>query len=265
MGFGRTKISSSFIFGGEVRMGILETKNLNLNINGKQILSDINIDIWEGHVHAIVGPNGAGKSTLASTIMGLEGYRDLSGKIFFKDKDISNLSIDKRARLGITFGWQEPARYEGLSVHDFILSSKKEKDDKKAEKALSQVGLNPKEYLYRSVDKTLSGGERKKIELASILSMDPDLIMLDEPDSGIDVSTLEKMFEVIKKLKNNGTTVILITHSLSVLRQSEHAFLMCHGEIIQKAVSEKIIPYFENKCIPCPHKNEPDDVVNLDE
>jgi len=244
-------------------MGILKIKDLSLKIDGKQILSNVSIDIWKGHVHAIVGPNGAGKSTLASTIMGLEGYHDISGKIFFKDKDITKMSIDKRAKLGITFGWQEPARYEGLSVLDFVLSSKKTKDIKIAKKSLKKVGLNPKEYLHRAVDKTLSGGERKKIELASILSMDPDLIMLDEPDSGIDVSTLEKMFEVIKELKRKGTTIVLITHSLAVLRQAEHAFLMCHGEIIQKAVAEKIIPYFENKCIPCPHKNEPDETVVL--
>lgn len=244
-------------------MNILEIKDLSLKINDKQILKNINLDIWKGHVHAIVGPNGAGKSTLASTIMGLEGYHDTEGKIFFKEKDITNLSIDKRAKLGVTFGWQEPARYEGLSVLDFVLSSLKDKDEKIAERVLKQVGLNSKEYLSRAVDKTLSGGERKKIELASILAMDPDLVMLDEPDSGIDVGTLEKMFEVIKDLKKKGKTIVLITHSLAVLRQTEHAFLMCHGEIIQKAVSEKIIPYFENKCIPCPHKNEPDTEVNL--
>jgi len=245
-------------------MGILEIKNLNLNINGKQILSDVNIDVWKGHVHAIVGPNGAGKSTLASVIMGLEGYRNITGEIYFKGKKINDMTIDERARMGISFGWQEPARYEGLTIKEFILSSLKEKDDKIANKVLKKVGLEPNDYLNRAVDTTLSGGERKKIELASILAMDPDLILLDEPDSGIDIGTLEKMFEVIKQLKKKGATVIFITHSLAVLRQSEHAFLMCHGEIIQKAVSKKIIPYFEEKCIPCPHKNNPDNVVTLD-
>ena len=217
-------------------MDIIKIKDLSLKINDKKILNNVNINIWKGHVHAIVGPNGAGKSTLASTIMGLEGYRKISGEIFFKNKKLNDLSIDKRARLGISFGWQEPARYEGLSVFDFILASQKNKDKKIAEKVLKKVGLEPKDYLYRSVDTTLSGGERKKVELASILVMDPDLILLDEPDSGIDVGTLEKMFEVIKELKKKGTTIILITHSLAVLRQSEHAFLMCHGEIIKKAV-----------------------------
>lgn len=142
-------------------MGILEIKNLSLTLNGKQILRNVNMNIWEGHVHAIVGPNGAGKSTLASTIMGLEGYRDIKGKIVFNGLEINDLTTDERARKGITFGWQEPARYEGLLVKDFVLASSKKKDERIAEEALIQVGLEPGDYLTRAVDKTLSGGERK--------------------------------------------------------------------------------------------------------
>lgn len=238
-------------------MGLLEIKNLNLKIDNKQILSNLSIDIWKGNIHAIVGPNGAGKSTLASAIMGLSNYRDITGKIFFKEKEIQNLDINKRALMGMSFAWQEPARYEGLKVQDFLLAGSKEKSLEYVSKKLEQMGLNPKDYLTRSLDETLSGGERKKIELASIIAMDPDLIILDEPDSGIDISSLEKIFEVIKELKKKGTTIILITHSLAVLRQAEHAFLMCHGKIVEKGRAEKIIPYFEDKCIPCPHKNEP--------
>jgi Fe-S cluster assembly ATP-binding protein len=247
-------------------MGILEIKNLRLKINNKKILSSLNLDIWKGHVHAIVGPNGAGKSTLASAIMGLSDYRDITGKIFFEGKEIQDLDIDKRANLGMSFAWQEPARYEGLKVRDFLMAGSKIKDEDYISEKLNRMGLDCKDYLDRAVDETLSGGERKKIELASIMAMDPDFIMLDEPDSGIDVATLEKIFEVIKELKDKGTTVLLITHSLAVLRQAEHAFLMCHGEIIEKGKAEKIIPYFENKCIPCPHKNEPDEGgIKLDE
>ena len=244
-------------------MGILEISKLSLSLNGKKILRNVSMDIWKGHIHAIVGPNGAGKSTLASAIMGLEGYRDVQGTIVFNGKLLNDLSIDERARLGISFGWQEPARFEGLLVRDFLGASAKHVDEHILSSCLSQVGLNPSEYLDRAVDKTLSGGERKKVELASILAMDPALIMLDEPDSGIDVATLEKMFEVIQELKNKGTTILLITHSLAVLRQADHAFLLCHGEILEKAVAEKIIPYFEQNCIPCPHKNEPREEVKL--
>ena len=133
----------------------------------------------------------------------------------------------------------------------------KEEDEKTVNDALKQVGLNPDDYLHRAVDTTLSGGERKKVEMASIIAMDPPFIMLDEPDSGIDVGTLQKIGEVIKELKKKGTTILLITHSLAVLRLADHAFLMCDGRIIEKATADKIIPYFENNCIPCDHKNQP--------
>lgn len=238
-------------------MGIVEVKNLSLTLGDRKILNNLNVDFWEGHVHALVGPNGAGKSTLAFTIMGLSGYRDIEGDIIFNGKSIKELDIDKRARQGITLSWQEPARYEGLSVENFVKAAATDKSDDNIKDALAKIGLEPDEYLKRAVDKTLSGGERKKIEVASILAMHPKFVMLDEPDSGIDVASLERIFDAIKFLRGNNSTVILITHSLAVLRQAEHAFLMCGGEIIEKGRVEKIIPYFEGECIPCNHQNEP--------
>jgi Fe-S cluster assembly ATP-binding protein len=244
------------------RMGMLEIKNLNLRINGKHILQDINLDVWKGHIHALVGTNGAGKSTLASAVMGLDGYQDISGDILFNGERINELTIDERARRGITFGWQEPARFEGITVTDFVAAGISKEEKKKKEEiiadALQQVGLRSEDYLLRSVDETLSGGERKKIELASIIAMDPPFIMLDEPDSGIDVATLQRMGEAIQMLKQKGTTILLITHSLAVMKHADHAFLMCDGCILEKNTADKIIPYFENNCLPCDHKNRPD-------
>ncbi len=237
---------------------ILVVQDLSLSLNGKNILTNISMEIWEGYVHAIVGPNGAGKSTFASTVMGLEGYKNHTGSIYFKGKDIGKLTIDERARMGITFGWQEPARYEGLLIQDFLKAAAVDKNSNFIFEQMVKVGLDPDEYANRAVDKTLSGGERKKVELASILVMDPDLILLDEPDSGIDVSTLDKIFEVIKEQRKRNKTIVLITHSLAVLKQADHAFLFCNGEILEKAAASKIIPYFENKCLPCKHKNIPD-------
>ena len=104
-------------------MGLLEIKNLTLELNGKKILDDLSADFWEGHIHAVVGPNGAGKSTLASTIMGLTGYRNFTGDMVFAGQSLRDKGIDERARLGITLGWQEPARYEGLKLKDFIRAS----------------------------------------------------------------------------------------------------------------------------------------------
>ncbi len=240
-------------------MGILELKNINLELGKKQILKNLNIDIWEGHVHAIVGPNGAGKSTLASTIMGLSGYTHYSGDIIYQGENINDLPLNERANKGITLAWQEPARFEGLKVSDFILCSMKEKDMSLAEDALHKVGLNPPDYLNRAVDSSLSGGERKRIELASIYAIQPKIVILDEPDSGIDVAALDHIFELVKIFKEKGITIIAITHSLAVLQQVDHAFLMCNGEIIDKGGIDKIRQYFEGKCLPCQHKNVPDD------
>ncbi|MBN1798751.1 MAG: ABC transporter ATP-binding protein [Spirochaetales bacterium] len=240
-------------------MEVLQLKNVTLTINDNHILHNINIDFWNGYVHAVSGPNGAGKSTLASTIMGLEGYREIQGDIIYQGENINDRSVDERARLGITMAWQDPARYEGLTIKDFLMASAKIKNEDNIRDVLASLSMNPQQYLKRALDKTLSGGERKKIELASILVNEARLVLLDEPDSGIDVESLERIFESIRLLKKRGTTVILITHSLAVLQQADHAFLMCSGEIIDKGEKEKIVKYFENKCIPCPHKNIPDE------
>jgi len=240
-------------------MNILQTKNLTLSLNGIKILDDLSIDIWEGHVHALVGPNGAGKSTLAFTIMGLQGYRNIQGDVIYQGKSINDADLDERARKGITLAWQEPARFEGLKVKDYLRVSSRDKEKKTLEQVLNQVGLDPENYLNRAVDKTLSGGERKKIELASILAMKPKIALLDEPDSGIDVESLEKIFEAVKILKKEGTTVILITHSEAVLEQAEHAFLICCGALQRKGTVDKINRYFGEKCIPCDHKNRPEE------
>ena len=240
-----------------LKMGILEIKNLKLTLDNRVILNNLNIDFWEGHIHAVVGPNGAGKSTLSATIMGLGGYRGFDGDIIFENQSIKNLAVDQRATKGITLAWQEPARFEGLSVEEFIRSSAKDKSDKTIDNALDLVGLEASSYRQRAVDKTLSGGERKKVELASIFAMQPKIAVLDEPDSGIDIESIERIFSVVKLLKEAGTTVILITHSLAVLNQAEHAFLMCHGQIVDKGEISKIRRYFEDKCLACDHQNFP--------
>jgi Fe-S cluster assembly ATP-binding protein len=239
-------------------MNVLEIRDLNLTLGGQHILNKVSMEVWRGHIHALIGPNGAGKSTLASTIMGLPGYREITGEILLDGQPINDLGVDERARLGITLAWQEPARFEGLSIRNFIRAGAKDKSTSRIEYVLEQVALDPKKYMRRAVDKTLSGGERKRVELASILAMEPKFVLLDEPDSGIDVEALDRIFEANESLKAAGATVLQITHSLAVLRHSEHAFLMCNGTLIDKGPVEKIAGYFENKCIPCNHANEPE-------
>ncbi|MGC8737815.1 MAG: ABC transporter ATP-binding protein [Candidatus Hydrogenedens sp.] len=232
---------------------ILTVDDLHLSVQSKKILRGIKMEIWAGHIHAIIGPNGAGKSTLVSAIMGLPGYKPEQGKIYFLGEDITNLLVFERAQRGLTLAWQEPARFEGLSVEKFILTGAKNKCHKRAEEVLEMVGLDPHKYLSRAVDKTLSGGERKRIELASIIAMEPKLILLDEPDSGIDIDALEKIFSLLNQLKKEGITVVAITHSLAVLHQADHAFLMCCGKVLDKGDVNRIASYFQNKCIPCNH------------
>ncbi len=239
-------------------MGFIEIKDLRLVLDGHLILDRVNLDLWERHVHAIAGPNGAGKSTLAFTIMGLDGYRGFEGDILLDGESIRDLPVDERARRGVTLGWQEPARYEGLTVRHFVEVAAKDRSKEAVDEALSKVGLDPERYAARAVDKTLSGGERKKVELASILAMRPRLVMLDEPDSGIDVESLGRIHDAIRVLAAAGSTVLLITHSMEVLGWAEHAFLMCCGNIADKGPAEKVARYFRERCIPCAHANRPE-------
>lgn len=239
-------------------MNLLELKQVSLVKEGKALLRDISVDIWDGYVHAVIGPNGAGKSTLAQTIMGLSGYRDIEGDIRFQGESIKNLSVDERARRGITLVFQEPARFEGLSVVDFILAGAKKKERPVVEEALSIVGLEPARYMGRAVDRTLSGGERKRIELASVYAMQPRLLLMDEPDSGVDIDSIQHIFTVIQKLKEQGTTVLLITHSPDVLKQADHAFLLCAGMVVDKGPMERMYDYFNGKCTPCTHIGFPE-------
>jgi Fe-S cluster assembly ATP-binding protein len=228
---------------------------VTLRRNGREILQHLSIDFWEGHVHALIGPNGAGKSTMAHCIMGLQGYTDFEGDVLFEGQSLKGVPVDERARRGITLAWQEPARFEGLSVDTFIRAGAKDKSLAEARCVLEEVGLAADEYLSRAVDKTLSGGERKWIELAGILAMRPKFTLMDEPDSGIDVDALNHIFDALKMLRQRGTTVVMITHSLTVLRHADHAFRMCSGRLMDKGSVNKIAGYFEQKCVPCKYQD----------
>lgn len=241
-------------------MAILELKHVTLELGGKRILNDLSLEIWRGHIHALIGPNGAGKSTMANLIMGLSGYTEFEGDVLFEGRSLRGLPVDQRARRGITLAWQEPARFEGLSVRTFLKAAAKDKGEEKFREVLDQVGLDPDKYLDRTADRTLSGGERKRVELASILAMEPKLVLMDEPDSGIDVEALDRIFAALKILQEKGTTVVAITHSLAVLRQAEHAFLLCCGQLVNKGSVEKIASYFERKCVPC-HDMSPENIA----
>lgn len=238
-------------------MGILKIKNLSLEMGGKPILKDITIDFWEGHIHAVLGHNGAGKSTLANCIMGLNDYRHAQGEILFEDRPIHQMAVNERAALGITLAWQEPARFHGITVRDFILAAAEEKTEEAVDRFLNLVALNPEIYKERFVDSSLSGGERKRVELASIAAMKPRVVLMDEPDSGVDIEAIQNIFQVLETLKEQGTTVIMITHSPEVVKKADHAFVLCGGRLVKKGTIDQMSDYFDGQFRTCRHRNNP--------
>jgi Fe-S cluster assembly ATP-binding protein len=235
----------------------LKIENLSLKRGDKQIIANISFTVGDGEIFGVLGTNGAGKSSLAYVLMGSAGYAPDRGRITFNGEDITNKTIDERARLGLTLAWQEPARFEGLSLLDYVLLGSDKKGHLLAEKYLEQMRLNPSEYRKREVDKTLSGGERKKVELASILAMRPKLAILDEPDSGIDMLSQEAVVSLIKEIKNYGGSVILITHDEEVIKVADRAALMCSGLAFKVGDPPEIIDYYKRNCKPCPTRVYP--------
>jgi Fe-S cluster assembly ATP-binding protein len=215
---------------------LLELKNVTIPTFDQKcvIVNNVSFSIHEGSIHAIIGPNGSGKSTLAYTIMGLDNYKVLDGHILFDGRDITNLSITERAKLGITLAWQEPARIEGLSVPRYISLGikKKSKVRELVIETLKLVNLEPERYLNRYIDESLSGGERKRIELAAAIAMKPRLVILDEPDSGLDVIITEDFLNIFNKIKKLDMTILLITHREDIGMVADYGTLLWRGDHI---------------------------------
>jgi len=235
-------------------MEILRIEKISLNIEGRQILRDMSLSVEANTIHSILGSNAAGKSSLAYLIMGCGDYTAQSGKVLFSGEDITNLPVYGRAKRGLTLAWQEPARFEGLTVKDYIAVGMKNRDDALIAESLHQVLLEPSDYLERQVDKTLSGGERKRIELAAIFAMRPKLVILDEPDSGIDILALDNIINMIKTLKKTGQYHNINYSPEEVSEIADVTSLMCSGSIVHEGKPKEVGKYFRDKCIPCPTK-----------
>ena len=230
-------------------MTLLELKDISYKVTGKDILSGLSLSIGPGEVHALLGTNGTGKSTLAYLVMGCEGYRPSSGEILFAGELINSLKIHERAKLGITMAWQEPVRFEGIAVRDYLVLKDKNIDPAHY---LEMVGLHSELYLHRMVDKSLSGGERKRIELASILALSPKLAILDEPDSGIDMLSTQDIVNVISAFKNNSSSVLLITHREEIVLIADRASQICNGRVVCSGDPEKVAEYYKaRRCLVC--------------
>ena len=240
---------------------MLKVENLQLRLNGNSIINDLNLHVNKGEIHGILGENGTGKTTIANLIMGTNNYQPTGGKILFEGDDIAELSVSQRAKKGITLAWQEPARVEGLRVRDYLSLSGNNSGLEQAEHYLRIVGMEPAQYLDRDIDATLSGGERKRIELASVLAMHPKLAILDEPDSGIDIVALPLILNGIVEMNRQGSSVLLITHSEKVTEIAHRVSIICAGTIIRTGAPVETSQWFKDNCQTCLHINEPVDEI----
>jgi len=237
---------------------LLRIENLFLNVNGTSILNGLNLEVGDAEIHGVLGENGTGKTTLAYIIMGVNGYRATAGRMLFNGQDITQMSVSERAKLGISLAWQEPARIEGLTVMEYLSLSGSNPGLKKIYQCLQAVGMDPARYLHRDIDATLSGGERKRIEMASILAMQPKLAILDEPDSGIDIVSMPLLLEGMRELNRQGSSILMITHSEEIVSIAQKVSVLCAGQILKTGTPSDMSDWFKANCQSCGHINEPD-------
>ena len=221
---------------------LLELRHISLRLNGRPVLQDVELSLYPGEIHALLGANGSGKSSLAYCIMGCGGYRPENGEMLFDERYIAELPIHVRARLGISLAWQEPARFEGLTVAEYLALGS---TGSSAAECLDRVGLPANEYLSRMVDKTLSGGERKRVELAALLAMGPKLAILDEPTAGVDMLSLGEIISVIESFRETGSAVLLITHQEELAAHADRASQLCGGRIVFGGSPEEVVAHYK--------------------
>lgn len=225
---------------------MLELKNLTFSVDNPtgqaEILRDVSLTIPDGRFVVITGPNGGGKSTLAKIIMGIE--KPTSGQILFDGQDITEMDVTQRARLGISFSFQQPPRFKGMKVSDLLsCAAGKQLSMDDGCKYLTQVGLCSREYIERDVDASLSGGELKRIEIATILAKKGKLMIFDEPEAGIDLwsfSRLTGTFEAIHK--GSEASMIIISHQERIIRLADEIVMVSGGRIVEQGPVSEIFP-----------------------
>lgn len=214
----------------------LEVKNDNKRIS---ILKNINLKFEKNKLYAITGPNGGGKSSLAKTIMGI--YKNASGNILLDGEDITDYDISKRARYGLGFAFQQPARFKGIKVNE-LLRLASGNDEVNVCNLLLDVGLCAQDYINRDVDSSLSGGELKRIEIATILSRKLKVALFDEPEAGIDLWSFKKLVETFENMKKRtDTTIIIISHQERILNLADEVIVLADGQIKEITSKEYIL------------------------
>ena len=226
---------------------MLELTNLSFQVSDegreKGILRNVSLSIPDGELVVVTGPNGGGKSTLARLIAGVE--TPSSGRILFNGQDITQSSITERARMGIAFAFQQPVRFKGLRVLDLLrIAAGKRLDVSSACSYLSAVGLCAKDYIDREVNASLSGGELKRIEIATVLARAAKLSIFDEPEAGIDLWSFQNLIQVFENLRRNirDSSILIISHQERILAVADRIIVIQDGAVLAQGPKDQVLP-----------------------
>jgi len=238
-------------------MNMLEL--INVSVSGLnddiEIVNNVNLTLEENKIYVVTGPNGGGKTSLAKAIMGI--YPISGGEMYLNGVDITHETITERAKRGIGYAFQAPPRFKGLQVRDLLSIAAGENDENKVFSLLADVGLCAQDYIDRELNASFSGGELKRVEIASILARDLKVALFDEPEAGIDLWSFQRLTETFKKLNEvSSTTIVIISHQERILRLADQVILICGGKITDITDPDKIlgdIDYFTEPGCYCPN------------
>ena len=234
---------------------MLEIKNLSFAVSEenreKEIIHDLSLTIENGKFVVITGPNGSGKSTLARLIMGIE--KPISGSILLDGEDITALDITERAKRGISFAFQQPVRFKGIRVQDLLrLAAGKNLSLSAACEYLSEVGLCARDYIDREINSSLSGGELKRIEIATLLARRTRLSVFDEPEAGIDLWSFQNLIRIFEKMQGEiqDSSIVIISHQERILQIADEIIVLADGRITKRGTPDDILPELIGKTAP---------------
>ena len=234
---------------------MLEIKNLSFAVSEesreKEIIHDLSLTIENGKFVVITGPNGSGKSTLARLIMGIE--KPISGNIVLDGEDITALDITERAKRGISFAFQQPVRFKGIRVQDLLrLAAGKNISLSAACEYLSEVGLCARDYIDREINSSLSGGELKRIEIATLLARQTKLSVFDEPEAGIDLWSFQNLIRIFEKMQGEiqDSSIVIISHQERILQIADEIIVLADGRITKRGTPDEILPELIGRTAP---------------
>lgn len=231
---------------------MLVLKDISWHLPEKEILHGIDLTVPDGKLVVITGPNGGGKTSLAKLIAGIE--KPDSGKILLDGRLINNLDVTERAKIGIAYAFQQPVRFKGITVFDLIqLASGSQVTVEEACRYLSEVGLCAKDYVRREVNASLSGGELKRIEIATVMARDAQMTLFDEPEAGIDLWSFQKLISVFEKMHDSGShkSIFIISHQERILNIADEIMMIADGQLTARGTKEEILPQILSRTVSC--------------